>query len=210
MDQEIINLYDEYTHVPLDRREFMERLTRLAGGAVLASEMLGLLENQYALAHQIAPDDERIDAGRISYTSKSGTVAAYLASPTGDAKSPAVIVIHENRGLNPHIEDVARRVAAEGFVTLAPDLLSPLGGTPTDEDQTLTMIGDLNSAKVVEDLEAARTWLAAHQSSTGKVGAVGFCWGGGMVNGLAVVDGEQNADVVFYGRAPDSDDVPKN
>lgn len=207
MDQRIIDLYDEYTHRPLDRRVFLERLASLAGGTAAAGTLLALLENDYAHAQQVAPDDGRIRTETARYDGATGPVAAYLVRHRGDAKAPAVIVVHENRGLNPHIEDVTRRVAAEGFVALAPDLLSPLGGTPEDEDQAREMIGRLDTQGTVADLLAARAWLAIHPAATGKVGAIGFCWGGGMVNRLAVADPDLNAAVVFYGASPKVEQV---
>lgn len=207
MDQKIIDLYDEYTHKPLDRREFLRRLAALAGGAAAASALLALLENNYAHAQQVSPDDARLKAERVTYPGASGPVAAYLALPRESAKAPAVIVIHENRGLNPHISDVARRVAAAGFVALAPDLLAPLGGTPEDEDQARTLFGRLDAGTTVGNLKAARAWLAGHPATTGKVGVVGFCWGGGMVNQLAVADPDLNAAVVFYGDSPRPEQV---
>lgn len=202
MDQRIINLYDEYTHAPLDRRVFLERLAGLAGSAAAASALLPLLENNYALAQQVKADDARLRIERAAFPGATGPVGGYLARPQGAAKAPAVIVIHENRGLNPHIEDVARRVALAGFVALAPDLLSPLGGTPTDEDRARDMIGKLDAQQTVANLKAAVSWLSGHEASTGKVGVIGFCWGGGMANQLAVAEPELDAAVAFYGRQP--------
>ncbi len=209
MDQRIIDLYDEYTHRPLDRRVFLERLAALAGGAAAALSLLPLLENRYAHAQQVPPDDPRLRAERVTYPGAAGPVAAYLVRPRGDARAPAVIVVHENRGLNPHIEDVARRVAAAGFVALAPDLLSPLGGTPLDEDRAREMIGRLDAETTIGNLKAATAWLAHHPATTGKVGAVGFCWGGGMVNGLAVAEPDLDAAVVFYGASPKTEQVAR-
>ncbi|WP_207478822.1 dienelactone hydrolase family protein [Arenibaculum pallidiluteum] len=203
MDQRIIDLYDEYTHRPLDRRVFLDRLAALVGGTAAAYALLPLLENNYALAQQVAPDDRRLVAERVTFAGPGGPVGAHLARPAGEGRWPAVIVVHENRGLNAHIEDVARRAALAGFLALAPDLLSPLGGTPADEDRAREMIGGLNAEDAVSNLRAAVAWLERHSQSTGKVGAVGFCWGGGMVNALAVAEPELDAGVAFYGRAPD-------
>jgi len=139
MDQKYIDLYDEYTHKPLDRAEFLRRLALLAGGAVAASALLPLIESDYAHAQTVATADTRIEAGATTYPGKTGDMKAYLAKPKGDTKRPGVVVIHENRGLNPHIEDVARRVAVAGFLAIAPDGLSPLGGTPADADQARSM-----------------------------------------------------------------------
>jgi carboxymethylenebutenolidase len=208
VDQRIIDLYDEYTHRPLERRVFLERLAALAGGTAAALALLPLLENAYAHAQQVPPDDPRLQTERVTYPGASGPVAAYLARPRGEGRAPAVVVIHENRGLNAHIEDVARRVGAAGFVALAPDLLSPLGGTPRDEDRAREMIGRLDARATVGDLKAAAAWLARHAAATGKVGAVGFCWGGGMVNQLAAAEPDLDAAVVFYGASPKPEQVP--
>jgi carboxymethylenebutenolidase len=209
MDKKFIDLYDEYTHTPLDRRVFISRLTALAGSTAAASALLPLLENNYALAQVVPPTDARLEISRVTWGAASGELKGYLAKPKGDGKLPAVIVIHENRGLNPHIEDIVRRVALEGFLALAPDLLSPLGGTPADEDQARTLIGQLDDKRTVEDLVRTVTYLKGHTGSTGKVGTVGFCWGGGMVNSLATKSPDLDAGVVFYGRTPPSEDVPK-
>ncbi len=203
MDQTIIDLYDEYTHRPLPRRVFLERLTALVGSAAAVPAILAQIEPNYALAAQVEPGDARIVAERISYQGATGDVAGYLARPKLADKAPAVIVIHENRGLNPYVEDVTRRLAADGFLALAPDLLSPLGGTPQDPDQARQMIGQLDPGKTVNNLVAAMSHLMAHRYSSGKIGAVGFCWGGGMVNRLALKAPDLKAAVAFYGPAPD-------
>lgn len=204
MRQDIISLYDEYTHAPLARREFLRRLALLTGGTAAAMALLPLLENNYAQATLIAPDDARLRSEHISYPGSTGELRGYLARPTdASGKLPAIIVIHENRGLNAHIEDVARRAALAGYLALAPNMLSPLGGTPTDEDKARELIGQLDPAQTVQNLQATLTYLQNHPDSTGKVGAVGFCWGGGMVNQLAVHAPELAAGVVFYGRSPD-------
>jgi carboxymethylenebutenolidase len=209
MDQRIIDLYDEYTHAPLDRRVFLERLARLTGSAAAAAALVPLLEANQARAAIVPPADPRLEAGRITYPGATGDITAYLARPKGASKPPAVIVIHENRGLNPHIEDVARRLALEGFLAAAPDLLSPLGGTPVDEDAARDLIGRLDAAQTVENLLAAVTFLEKHPSGTGKVGAVGFCWGGARVGELAVNAPNLDAAVVYYGRQPAADQVEK-
>ncbi|HET8947687.1 MAG TPA: dienelactone hydrolase family protein [Candidatus Polarisedimenticolia bacterium] len=208
VDPRAVSLYDEYTHRPLERRVFLERLAALAGSAAAALALLPLLENDYAQAAQVAPDDPAIDAGRAEAPGGAGKVQGTLARPREGKKHPAVIVIHENRGLNAHIEDVARRAAKAGFLALAPDLLSASGGTPKDEDQAREKIGALDRQAVVADLVSLRRWLASHKHSTGKVGAVGFCWGGGMVNQRAVADPGLQAGVVFYGMSPDPAQVP--
>ena len=208
MDQRIIDLYDEYTHRPLQRRVFLERLAVLAGSAAAALALLPVLENDYAHAAVIAPEDPGIETKRVDYPGAAGKVKGYLARPRkGEKRLPAVIVIHENRGLNAHIEDVARRAAAAGFLALAPDCLSPMGGTPANEDEARDKIGKLDKVATVKDLVAARRFLAEHKGSTGRVGAVGFCWGGGMVNLLAEADPDLAAGVVFYGMSPPLDKV---
>jgi carboxymethylenebutenolidase len=161
--------------------------------------------------NQKPTDSDRADlyTQDIEYPGETGQVRAYLARPKGEAKRPGVIVIHENRGLQPHIRDVARRVAAEGFLALAPDALSPLGGTPEDEDQARSLIGQLDHEATVQDLTAAVQYLKTHPLSTGKVGCTGFCWGGGMTNQVAVRSPDLLAAVPYYGRQPDPQDVPK-
>lgn len=209
MDRSIIELYDEYTHAPLERRVFLDRLAKLAGGTAAAYALLPLLENNYAKAQIVAVDDPGLKAARIAYPGPAGEVQGYLAAPADGGRKPAVIVIHENRGLNAHIEDLARRVAKAGFLALAPDLLTPLGGTPKDEDKAREMIGQTKPADAVANLQAAVTWLTSHPQATGKVGAVGFCWGGGMSNRLAVAEPRLGAAVVFYGPSPAVEDVAK-
>ncbi len=209
MDQKIIDLYDEYTHAPLDRREFLQRLTRLTGSAAAALALVPLLEANQAHAALVAPDDARLETSRVTYPGASGDIKAYLAHAKGTARLPGVIVIHENRGLNPHIEDVTRRMALEGFLALGPDLLSPAGGTPSNEDTARDMIGKLDGPQTIQNVAAAVTFLAKHAQGNGKVGAMGFCWGGGMVGDLAVNAPTLNAGVVYYGRQPNAGDVPK-
>lgn len=204
MDQRIIDLYDAFTHGRIDRRTFLRRLGRVAGGAAAASALLPVLANDYAKAQTVGEDDPRIGVETVSFgTDESG----YLAAPAGDGTSGAVIVIHENRGLNPHIRDVARRYAAEGFLALAPDYLAPIGGTPDDEDRAREMIGTLDVERVLETSIAALDFLAAHPRSNGRVGAVGFCWGGGQVGALAIAEPRLSAGIVYYGRQPPSDRV---
>ena len=211
MKQEIIELYDEYTHTPMGRGVFLERLTRLAGSGVAAAALLPLLENNCAKAETVPGGaDSRLDTGTVSYPGASGEIKGYLARPKdAGGKLPAVVVIHENKGLHPHIEDVARRAAAAGFLALAPDALSPLGGTPADVDEAKTKLRTLDRDKTREDFVAAVSFLKAHEGSTGKVGCVGFCWGGAMANQLAVHSPDMLAAVAFYGRQPAAEDVPK-
>ncbi|HEX9465204.1 MAG TPA: dienelactone hydrolase family protein [Alphaproteobacteria bacterium] len=210
MDPRIIRLYDEYTHKPLDRRVFLERLAVLAGGATAAGALLPLLENNYAQAEIVDPGDQRLATERVTYRGAAGDVRGYVATPkSGPARRAGVIVIHENRGLNPHIEDVARRMALEGFTALAPDLLSPVGGTPADEDAARDAIAKLDRPAAADNLVAAVAYLKSRPDAAGPVGAVGFCWGGGMVNLLAVKSPDLAAGAPFYGLVPDPADVPK-
>ena len=210
MDPRIIALYDEYTHAPLPRRTFLERLAVLAGGTTAAAALLPLLDNNYAHAAVVEPNDARVAAGKTDIKVPSGTMRAYVATPKdGSAKRGGVIVIHENRGLNPHAEDVARRLALAGYTAVGVDMLSPQGGTPTDEDKARDMFTRVDRNAGIADLVAVADWLLARSDSNGKVGAVGFCWGGGMVNALATAAPKLNAAVPFYGEAPASADVPK-
>jgi len=209
MDQKIIDLYDEYTHAPLDSRVFLPRLAQLTGSTAAAIALVPLLEANQARAALVSPEDQRLETGRTTYAGPTGDIKAYMARPKGAAKLPAVIVIHENRGLNPHIEDVTRRIALEGFLVLAPDLLSPAGGTPENEDTARDMIGKLDGQQTVQNLVSAITFLEKHANGNGKVGAVGFCWGGGMVGDLAVNAPDLDAGVVYYGRQPKATDVEK-
>lgn len=208
MDQKFVDLYDEYTHAPLPRREFLTRFAQLAGGAAAAAALLPLLEANYAIA-QVAAGDERLETGYITYPGASGEMRAYRARPKAEGKLPGVVVIHENRGLNPHIEDVARRAAVAGFLAIAPDALSPLGGTPDDTDEARQKIRQLDRAKTLQDFVAAVSFLKNQPDCTGKVGCVGFCWGGSMSNQLAVNAADLSAAVVFYGSSPRAEDVPR-
>ena len=206
--QAMIDAYDEYTHLTLDRRAFMERLTALAGSAASAAAIAPLLGASAARAETVAANDDRIVGEEVSFPGPKGQIKGYLVRPKDAAgKLPGVIVIHENRGLNPHIRDVARRLALEGFVVLAPDFLSPAGGTPKDEDKARELISGLNRQQTVADAEAARAYLANPDLTNGKVGAIGFCWGGGLVNSLAVADPALNAGVAYYGMQPATKDV---
>jgi carboxymethylenebutenolidase len=208
--QEMINAYDEYTHLTLDRRGFMEKLAKLAGSGAAAAVIAPMLAANSAQAAIVPPDDARLNVSDVTYPGQGGEMKGYLAVPKDAAgKLGAVIVIHENRGLNDHIKDVARRMALEGFAALAPDFLSPSGGTPADEEQAREMIGKLDPAQTVANAVATGTFLKAHEAVNGKFGAVGFCWGGGMVGSLAVADPSLSAGVVYYGRQPAAADVPK-
>ena len=207
MDPRILALYDEYTHAPLDRRVFLTRLAVLAGGALAAQMLLPLLEPSTAHAALVEPSDARLVIERLTFLGATGDVACYTARPKGEVRHAVVIVIHENRGLNAHIEDVARRLALEGFWAVAPDLLSPIGGTPADPDSARAGIGKLDRLATVGNAVAAVGFLAKHQQSNGKVGAVGFCWGGAMVGELAVQAADLDAGVVYYGRQPAAEAV---
>ncbi len=209
MHRKFTDLYDSYTKGLLDRRDFLKKLTHLAGGTAAAVTLLPILEAQYTQAQMVSPEDPRLDAGYITYPGHTGDMRAYSARPKSSEKHPAVIVIHENRGLNPHTEDVARRVALEGFLAIAPDALSPLGGTPEDVNAARGKMGELDAQDTSKDFAAAVQYLKTHPKSTGKVGCTGFCWGGGMTNQVAVLAPDLSAAVPFYGRQPDPEDVPK-
>lgn len=209
MDQRIINLFDEYTHKPLKREEFMARLTRLTGSTAAALAVLPLLEVNYAKAETIQQQDDRLITERVAYPGDGAEMKAYLARPKESGKFPAVIVIHENRGLNPHIEDVARRVALAGYVAIAPDALSPQGGTPTDADKAREMFQGIDATKNLNNFLKALDYARSRSECTGKVGAVGFCWGGRMANQLAVNAPTLNAAVAYYGSQPTAETVPQ-
>jgi carboxymethylenebutenolidase len=209
MDQNIIDLYDEYTHELLDRREFLKKLSILAGGTFAASALMPLLENNHAKAEVVPKNDPRLFAEYIKYPGATGEVRAYSARPKGDGKLPGVVVIHENQGLSPYIEDVTRRVALEGFLAIGPDALSPLGGTPEDGKKAQELTGKLDRKSTIENYVAAARYLKTHPLSTGKVGVVGCCWGGEWVNQVAVNSADVIAAVPYYGRQPASEDVPK-
>lgn len=199
LDPKFITLFDRFTHGGMTRRDFMERLGAMAGSAAAAQSLLAVLENNYAQAATVAEDDPRLAAADQRFDGTAG----YLVRPAAAATVPgAVIVIHENRGLNAHIRDVARRLALENFVVYAPDYLAALGGTPADADQARDMIGTLKPEVVLATSRAAFTALAALNATTGRVGAMGFCWGGGEVNRLAVAEPMLAAGVVYYGMQP--------
>jgi carboxymethylenebutenolidase len=210
MDQRIIDLYDDFVHSHFDRRLFLERASRIVGGMPAAMALLPLLQSNYALAAVVAESDPRITSERVSYKGASGEVKAYLVEPKdSQAKRGSIVVVHQNRGLNPHIEDLARRLATEGFNALAVDFLSQLGGSPKDEDEAMKLYPKLDAAKVTGDALAAVAYLRTRPEANGKVGAVGFCWGGGVINQMAVNDPTLNAAVVYYGTPPDLAAVAK-
>ena len=210
MRQELIDLYDQYTHSAIGRRSFMVRLAKLTGGAAAAAGAFAVLHpTNSAEAAMIPENDPRVKGARIGYPGKTGEVKGYLAVPASGGKSGAVIVIHENRGLNPHLEDVARKLAVDGFVAFAVDLLSPMGGTPSNEEQATAMIGKLDNDGAVGNLVALVGVLEKHANSNGKVGVVGFCWGGQKANQLAVAAPSLKAAVPYYGRQPNDADTAK-
>ena len=211
-DQELLILFDAYVHGALDRRGFLDKAAKYAVGGVTAAMLLDQLSPKFLEAQVVKPEDPRIKVQHVEYDSPTGygKMRGYLAQPAKrKGKLPAVLVIHENRGLNPHIEDVARRMALDDFVAFAPDALFPLGGYPGNEDKARELFQKLDQTKTREDFVAAFEWLKARAETNGKVGAVGFCYGGGMVNFLATRLPDLAAGVAFYGSAPDLADVPK-
>jgi carboxymethylenebutenolidase len=206
--QKIIDLYDRFTHGGMDRRTFLDRLATLAGGVPAAAALLPLLAADQAKAAIVPPDDPRLAAARVTWAGPDGELAGYLARPRDGGQLPTVVVIHENRGLNPHIEDVTRRMALEAFLALGVDMLSRDGGTPADEDLARTMIGRLDRGRTVQRLASAIPFLASHPNGNGRVGAIGFCWGGLMVNALAASAPDLAAGVAYYGRQIAAEQVP--
>jgi carboxymethylenebutenolidase len=209
MDQRIINLFDEYTHRPLSRKEFLDRLAALAGGTALAAAALAMLEPGYAQAATISPVADDLVEETVTWPGDGATVSGYLVHAKSKKKRGAVVVIHENRGLTPHIKDVTRRVAQAGYLAMGVDALSVVGGTPADEDKGRELIGQLDAAKNLNNYLAALTYLRARPEANGRTGCVGFCWGGGLANQLAVHDPQLNAAVAYYGQQPKAEDVPQ-
>lgn len=207
MDQQIINLYDEYTHKPLSRQDFLKRLAVLAGGTAAAMTLLPLLESNYARAAATPAAD--LFTEYVKYPGVPGEVTAYVARPKQEKKYAAVVVIHENRGLTPHIEDVARRVANAGYLAIAPNALSALGKTPANEDEARQWFSELKAENNLQNFLNVFPYLKTRTDYNGSVGCVGFCWGGAMANSLAVNVPELKAAVAFYGRQPATEDVPK-
>lgn len=209
MRQEYIDLYDAYTHEHLDRRRFMNQLAQLAGGTAAAAALLAALEADPAKAQMIAPDDRRLAMERVEI-SGDPSLSGYLVRPAeAPGPLPGIVVIHENRGLNAHIEDVARRAALEGFLVLAPDFLTPVGGTPDDPDKAREMIRALDQATTVRGATAAVAFLKDHPMGNGKAGVVGFCWGGQLANLTAVNATDLDAAVAFYGRQPTAEEAAR-
>lgn len=210
-DPHILELFDGYVHGKMTKREFLSGAAKYTAAGVSAAAILESLQPNYALAQQVAPDDPAIETSIAEYESVEGhgVIKGLMAKPAGaDGKLPAVLVVHENRGLNPYIEDVVRRTAKAGYLAFGPDGLSPLGGYPGNDDDGRTMQRELDRAKLMEDFFAAFEFLRDHDGSTGKVGAVGFCYGGGVCNALAVAYPEMAASVPFYGRQASAEDVP--
>lgn len=213
IDQRIYDLYDEYCHGFMERREFLRQASAITVAGVSGLAMAQALLPRYAEAQEVMFTDDRIKARYVEFDSPggtSGTMRGYLAHPNQEGKFPAVIVVHENRGLNPYIEDVARRFAVEGFIAFAPDGLSPVGGYPGNDDDGRKLQRSLDQAKLKQDMLNSAAFAKAHENSTGKLGATGFCWGGGITNFLAVEMGSGlSAGVPFYGAAAASADVPR-
>lgn len=212
-DQELLVLFDAYVHGNIDRRAFLNKATKFAVGGVTAAMLLDQLSPNFAAAQMVKPSDPKIESEYIEFDSPKGygRGRGYFVKPAGaTGPLPGILVIHENRGLNPHIEDIARRIALDNFVAFAPDALFPLGGYPGTEDEARTLFRELDSAKTQQDMIAASTFLQGRPECTGKIGAVGFCYGGGMVNFLATQLGDNlKAGVAFYGSSPSSEDVAK-
>jgi carboxymethylenebutenolidase len=210
--QELLDLFDAYVHGGISRRQFLDRAQKFAVIGVTSAALLQMLKPNYAWAVQIQPDDKRIkaEAATVPSPQGNGSIKGYLVRPANEAKLPSVLVVHENRGLNPYIEDVARRLAVADFIAFAPDALTSLGGYPGDDEQGLALFGKLDRAKMTEDFFAAANWLRTQPESTGKLGAVGFCFGGGVVNQLAVRMGSDlSAGMPFYGAQPSPADAAK-
>ena len=212
-DQELLTLFDAYVHGGMDRRGFLDKAQKFAKAGVTAAGLLAALSPNFAAGQQVRQDDPRLTIERVSYPSPTGTgsVKGYLARPAsaGTNKLPAILVVHENRGLNPHIEDIARRLALDGFMAFAPDALTVAGGYPGDEDKAREAFGKLDGAKMLEDFLAAAQWLKARTDGTGKLGVVGFCYGGGVAHQLAIRLPDLNASVPFYGNVPAPADAAK-
>jgi carboxymethylenebutenolidase len=209
---EVLKLFDGYIHGRMSRRDFLDRAARYAVGGFTAAAMLESLRPNYAWAEQVPKNDARIHAEYVSYPSPqgSGTMRGYLVRPAnGSSKLPGIVVVHENRGLNPYIEDVARRLAVENFVGFAPDALTPAGGFPGDEEKAAQLFGQLDAKKRTEDLMAAVPFLKSRAECSGTVGGVGFCFGGGIVNQMAVRFPDLAAAVPFYGSQPSAEDTAK-
>jgi carboxymethylenebutenolidase len=211
-DQELLNIFDQYVHGQIDRRGFLDRAAKFAVGGVTATMLLDALNPSFAQAQQVSKDDPRVKTESIEFSSPQGSskTHGYLVRPaTASGKLPGILVVHENRGLNPHIEDIARRLALDNFVALAPDALAPLGGYPGDEDKARELFTKLDQTKTREDFVAAATYLKNRPDCTGKIGVVGFCYGGGIANMLATRLPDLSAAVPFYGNQPTAEETAK-
>lgn len=212
-DQELLILFDAYVHGDVDRRGFLDKAQRFAKAGVTAAGLLAALSPDFALGQVVRPDDARVKTERVTVASPAGngSIRGYLARPAaaGATRLPVVLVIHENRGLNPHIEDITRRLALDGFMAFAPDALTPLGGYPGDEDKARAAFATLDQAKTREDFLACAAWLQARPDGNGKLGAVGFCYGGGIVHWLATRLPQLDAAVPFYGNSPAPEEAAK-
>jgi carboxymethylenebutenolidase len=209
MDQRVLNLYNDYVHGSMPRRDFLTRLAAIAGSTTAAYALLPLIEPNYVQAQQIPTDDARLTAGYETYAGSKGPVRAYVARPVGDAKLPGILVIHENRGLNAHIEDVARRAALAGYIAVAPDGLSVAGGAPVDQEAARDLFAATDAVTIGTDVILGVPYLAGRADCSGKIGAVGFCYGGGMALRCAAERSEVAAAVCFYGRALTAEQVAK-
>lgn len=208
--QDIVDLYDRFTHGGLSRRAFMARLSRMAGSSAAAAALLPLLQNNYALAQTVPENDPRLVMETFQYEIGDAVMKGLLARPPGGGKRPGLVVIHENRGLNPHIRDVTRRFGLEGFLAYGIDALTPEGGTPADEDKARDLIGTVPGDRAAARLAAGVAALARHPECNGKVGTIGYCWGGGMVNRIAVLNPPGlGAGVAYYGSQPPADQVAR-
>src|SRR5689334_702351 len=211
-DQGLLNLFDQYVHGQIDRRGFLDRAAKFAVGGISAAMLLDELNPAFAAAQQVPKDDKRIKAESIEFPSPQGSAKTrgYIVRPANaSGKLHGILVVHENRGLNPHIEDIARRLALDNFMALAPDALAELGGYPGDEDKARELFPKLDQTKIREDFVAAANYLKSRPDSTGKIGAVGFCYGGGVVNMLATRLPDLAAAVPFYGGQPSAEDAAK-
>jgi len=209
-DPELLNIFDQYVHGDIDRRGFLDRAARFAVGGMTAAGLLDALSPRFAEAQRVAKDDKRLRIQWVEFDSPQGKVRGYLARPeAATGKLPGVLVVHENRGLNPHIEDITRRLALDNFMAFAPDALTPLGGYPGDEDAARALFAKLDQAKSREDFVAGVAWLKGRADCTGKIGVVGFCYGGGIANMLATRLPDLAAAVPFYGSQPAAADVAK-
>jgi carboxymethylenebutenolidase len=210
MNPKILELYNEYIHGSMPRRIFLKRMTAIAGSAAAAAVLLPLIETNYAWGRQVDPDDERLSQGYVDYAGTVGPVKAYFARPANSVSPlPGILVIHENRGLNPHIEDVVRRAALAGYVAVAPDGLSYVGGTPEDQESARDKFGESDVATITADVVKGIAYLKSRDDCSGKVGAVGFCYGGGVALQCAVAEPASDASVAFYGRALTAEQVAR-